>query len=60
MQGSMRATIVLAGVESPFLVGTLSPFGVIGGPMGEGQQVDIVKKPEAPAKKGLFGKLFSE
>jgi hypothetical protein len=55
----MRATVVLAGVESPFLVGTLSPFGVLGGPTGEGQQVEVVKKPEAP-KKGFFGKLFSE
>jgi cell division protein FtsZ len=57
-QGSMRATVVLAGVESPFLVGNLSPFGVLEGPAGVGQQVDVVKK-EAP-KKGFFGKLFSE
>jgi cell division protein FtsZ len=57
-QGSMRATVVLAGVESPFLVGNLSPFGVLEGPSGVGQQVDVVKQ-EAP-KKGFFGKLFSE
>jgi cell division protein FtsZ len=57
-QGSMRATVVLAGVESPFLVGNLSPFGVLEGPAGVGQQVEVVKK-EAP-KKGFFGKLFSE
>jgi len=57
-QGSMRATVVLAGVESPFLKEGVSPVG-LGAPTGEGQQVEVVKK-EAPPKKGFFGKLFSE
>jgi cell division protein FtsZ len=60
MQGTMRATVVLAGVESPFLVGTLAPFGVLEGAAGAGQEVEVVKKPEEKPKKGLFGKLFSE
>jgi cell division protein FtsZ len=60
MQDTMHATVVLAGIESPFLLGTLSPFGVLEGSIREGQQVKVVKKPEAPAKKGLFGRLFSE
>jgi cell division protein FtsZ len=59
MQGAMRATLVLASVESPFLVEGLAPFGVLA-PTGAGQEVEVVKKPEAPAKKGFFGKLFSE
>ena len=29
MQGSMRATVVLAGVESPFLVEGLKPFAAL-------------------------------
>ncbi len=53
MQGSMRATVVLAGVESLFL-----KEGGLGTPTGEGQQVEVVKK-EAP-KKGFWGNLFSE
>jgi len=57
-QGSMRATVVLAGVESPFLKEGVSPVG-LGAPMGEGQQVEMVKK-EAPPKKGFWGNLFSE
>jgi cell division protein FtsZ len=62
MQGTLKATIVLAGVESPFLVGGLAPFGVLKGePRGEGTEVDVVKKTEAePEKKGLFGRFFSQ
>ena len=57
LKGTMHATVVLAGVESPFLtsgVGSLS----LGAPVGEGKEVEVVKK-EAP-KKGFWGKLFSE
>jgi len=57
LKGTMHATVVLAGVESPFLKEGVLPFG-LGAPLGEGQQVEVVKK-EAP-KKGFFGKLFSE
>ncbi|MCW4020126.1 MAG: cell division protein FtsZ [Candidatus Bathyarchaeota archaeon] len=57
MQGSMRATVVLAGVDSPFLVGGLAPFGVLKGrPEGEGQEVDVVEQTEEPqGKKKRFG-----
>jgi len=60
MQGSIRATVVLAGVESPFLVGELAPFGVLKEePTGERQEVDIVERTsEKEEKKGLFGKMF--
>jgi cell division protein FtsZ len=62
MQGSMRATVVLAGVDSPFLVKGLAPFGVLKGePIGEGQEVDIVEKGEQKEeKKGLFGRIFGQ
>jgi cell division protein FtsZ len=62
MQGSLKATIVLAGVDSPFLVGGLAPFGVLREQLsGEGTEVDVVKKEEVTQeKKGLFGKLFSQ
>jgi cell division protein FtsZ len=62
MQGTLKATIVLAGVDSPFLVGGLAPFGVLKEqPRGEGTEVDVVKKTETePEKKGLFGRFFSQ
>ena len=60
MQGSMRATVVLAGVDSPFLVGGLAPFGVLREqPTGEGTEVDVVERSSKPEeKKGIFGKFF--
>jgi cell division protein FtsZ len=48
MQGTMRVTVVLAGVESPFLVGSLAPFDVL---EAEGKPVEVVKK------KGFWGRL---
>ncbi|MCS7120218.1 MAG: cell division protein FtsZ [Nitrososphaerota archaeon] len=59
MQGSMRATVVLAGVESPFLVEGLAPFGGLK-PAGEKLEVEVAKQPpaEAEKKKGLFGRMF--
>jgi len=50
--------VVLAGVSSPFLAEGVPPVGL--GALGEGKEVEVVKKPEAPAKKGLFGRLFGE
>ncbi|MBS7656793.1 MAG: cell division protein FtsZ [Candidatus Bathyarchaeia archaeon] len=58
LKGTMHATVVLAGVESPFLTGELPSLGTMVAPTGEGQQVEVKK--EAPPKKGFFGKLFSE
>lgn len=59
MQGAMRATVVLAGVESPFLVEGLAPFGALK-PKGEELEVEVAKQPpmEGEKKKGLFGKVF--
>ena len=51
MQGAMKATIVLAGVESPFLVGGLAPFGVLRGEAKEGKPVEVVPQEKAPEKK---------
>jgi len=52
MQGAMRATVVLAGVESPFLVEGLAPFGAL--KPKEGREVEVIEKPaaeEEPRKK---------
>jgi cell division protein FtsZ len=52
MQGAMRATVVLAGVESPFLVAGLIPFGVLAeAPTEEGREVEVVGKPKEEEKK---------
>jgi len=52
MQGAMRATVVLAGVESPFLVGGPSPFGALTEtPRVEGQEVEVAKKPKEEEQK---------
>jgi cell division protein FtsZ len=52
IQGAMRATVVLAGVESPFLVAGLIPFGVLAeAPTEEGREVEVVGKPKEEEKK---------
>jgi len=57
MQGSMRATVVLAGVESPFLVEGLKPFAALSRePEGEAEEVEVIEQPSE--KRGFFGKLF--
>jgi cell division protein FtsZ len=62
-QGTMRATVVLAGVESPFLVGGLAPFGVLK-EQPKKTDVELVKKDELEQpkenneRKGLFGRIF--
>ena len=60
MQGSMRATVVLAGVDSPFLVEGLKPFASIRRePEGEAEEVEVVEQPpEKEEKRGFFGRLF--
>ena len=60
MQGSMRATVVLAGVDSPFLVEGLKPFASLKKePEGEAEEVEVIEQPsEKREKKGFFGKLF--
>jgi len=56
LKGTMHTTVVLAGVESPFLKEEVPPVSL--GALGEAKEVEVKK--EAPPKKGLFGKLFSE
>ena len=60
MQGSMRATVVLAGVDSPFLVEGLKPFASLKTePEGEAEEVEVIEQPaEKKKKKGFFEKLF--
>ena len=62
LQGSMRTTIVLAGVDSPFLVDDLKPFGVIKKMTeSEAREVEVVEKTEVrPVRKGLFGRIFGQ
>ena len=53
----MRATVVLAGVESPFLVEGLKPFAVLSRePEEEAEEVEEIEQPSE--KRGVFGKLF--
>jgi len=54
MEGTMKATIVLAGVQSPFLEAATPPVA-IGQPTGPGLEAQVVKKPEEPKKRGFFG-----
>ena len=57
MQGSMRATVVLSWVESPFLVEGLKPFAALSRePEGEAEEVEVIEQPSE--KRGFFGKLF--
>ncbi len=60
MQGSMRTTVVLAGVDSPFLVEELKPFGVIAGQKEEEPlELEVAEEtPEEEEKKGLLGRIF--
>ena len=56
LQVTMRATVVLAGVESVFLVEGLTPFAGLRGEVGEVKEVEVVQKPvEEKKKRGLFG-----
>ncbi|MEM2914489.1 MAG: hypothetical protein QXH91_03690 [Candidatus Bathyarchaeia archaeon] len=51
MQGSMRATIVLAGVPSPFLETTVTPTT----PVSQTQTLESELTKEEPKKRRLFG-----
>jgi cell division protein FtsZ len=59
LQGIMRATVVLAGVDSPFLVEGLKPFAPLSRETeGEAEEVEVVEKPaEKEKKKGFFRKI---
>ena len=57
MEGSMRATVVLAGVDSPFLVEKLPAFGAVRTQHEEAVEVEVVEAPEEP-RKGFFGRVF--
>jgi len=59
LQGSLRATVVLAGVDSPFMVEELKPFGVIRKMTAETREAEVTEKTEKrPTRKGLFGKIL--
>ncbi len=61
LQGSLRATVVLAGVDSPFMVEELKPFGVIRKMTAETREVEVTEKTEKrPTRKGLFGKILGQ
>ena len=52
LEGTMRATIVLGGVQSPFLEAAMAPVSLTQ-PTGPAMQAEVVKK--EPKKKGFFG-----
>ncbi len=59
MQDSMRATVVLAGVDSPFLVEELKPFGVIASRNTEAAEVAVAEEtPNEEEKKGRLRRIF--
>jgi cell division protein FtsZ len=53
LEGTMRATIVLGGVQSPFLEAAIASAALMQ-PTGPALEAEVVKKPE-PKKKGFFG-----
>ena len=61
MQGAVRVTVVLAGVDSPFLVKGLEPFGVLSRKTSEeGKEVNVIEKTEKnEGRKGFFGIMRS-
>ena len=60
LQGSIKATVVLAGVDSPFLVESLKPFASLKKePEGKAEEVEIIEQPqEKEEKRGFFERLF--
>jgi cell division protein FtsZ len=63
MQGAIKVTVVLAGVDSPFLVQGLKPFGVLSGRQTsvEAEEVNVVEKTErSEEKRGLFGRMIGK
>ncbi|MBW2561754.1 MAG: cell division protein FtsZ, partial [Deltaproteobacteria bacterium] len=62
MTGSIRATVVLAGVESPFLVEEPKPFGAIKEEVGKGVEVEVVERSssssEEERERSLLKKIF--
>jgi cell division protein FtsZ len=53
LEGTLRATIVLAGMQSPFL--EAAGLQGLAQPTGPASEAEVVKEPEVPKKKGLFG-----
>ena len=59
MQGSMRATVVLSGVESPFLVEGLKPFTPLKrGREEEAEEVEVIKQESENEEKGFLRKIL--
>jgi len=60
LQGSIKATVVLAGVDSPFLVESLKPFASLKKePEGKAEEVEVIEQPqEKEEKRGFFERLF--
>ena len=60
MEGSIRATVVLAGVDSPFLIEKLPAFGVVRKQHEEAVEVEVVEAPTEEPKKGFFSRVFGK
>jgi cell division protein FtsZ len=59
MEGGMSTTVVLAGVDSPFLIEQLPAFGALKPDTGRGMEVEIVEKPLQEEKQhGFFRRVF--
>jgi cell division protein FtsZ len=58
LQGTVRASVVLAGVDSPFLVEDLSAFGAVKENLGKPLEVELTKAQKKP-KMGFFSKIFN-
>ena len=55
----MKATVVLAGVDSPFLVEGLKPFASLRRELeGKGEEVEVVEEPAEKKKRRDFSKEF--
>jgi cell division protein FtsZ len=59
MEGSLRAAVVLAGVDSPFLIEQLQAFGVVKAEIAMPLEVELAKKvQQSSSRKGLFSRIF--
>jgi hypothetical protein len=55
MEGTIQASVVLAGVNSPFLIEGLSPFNAV----KETMPLDAIKEVQIKPKKGFLSRIFS-
>jgi cell division protein FtsZ len=57
LEGTIHASVVLAGVDSPFLVEELSAFGAVKENLGIPLEIKLSEAPKP--KKGFFSRIFS-